>query len=117
MKTSAIIYLNTDRGTEKYPLKSHQIKREERDLNAGRKIFSIMNRRLTTEMTVRELLDQNPKLLQAFLDLGLLCVGCPTEAFHTVEDIAKEYGYDPNKLIEHFEGIINATELSKALKL
>jgi hybrid cluster-associated redox disulfide protein len=87
----------------------HPVKREETDFNAERKIFSIMNRRLTTDITVKELLDHYPKLLQAFLDFGLLCVGCPTEAFHTVEDVAKEYGYDPNKLIEHFEGIIFGT--------
>lgn len=68
-----------------------------------------MNRRLTTDITVKELLDRYPKLLQDFLDIGLLCAGCSTEAFHTVEDVAKEYGYDPNKLIEHFEGIIFET--------
>lgn len=73
-----------------------------------------MNRRLTTQITVKELLDQYPNLMQAFLDLGLLCAGCPTEAFHTVKDIAKEYGYDPNKLIEHFENIIDTSEPSKA---
>ena len=68
-----------------------------------------MNRCLTTDITVKELLDRYPKLLQEFLYFGLLCAGCPAEAFHTVEDIAKEYGYDPNKLIEHFEGIVFGT--------
>ena len=71
-----------------------------------------MNQRLTTRMTVREVLDQYPDLLQAFIDLGLLCPGCPTEAFHTLEDVAKEYGYDPNKLIEHFEDFIEVIEPS-----
>jgi hybrid cluster-associated redox disulfide protein len=71
-----------------------------------------MNRRLTTEMNVRELLDQYPNLMQAFMDLGLLCVGCPTEAFHTLEDVAKEYGYDQNKLIKYFEDVIEVTEPS-----
>jgi len=73
-----------------------------------------MNRCLTTDITVKELLDRHPKLLQVFLDFGLLCAGCPAEAFHTVEDVAKEYGHDPKKLIEHFEGVIDATEPSKA---
>ncbi|MBT4363002.1 MAG: DUF1858 domain-containing protein [Desulfobacteraceae bacterium] len=63
-------------------------------------------------MNVRELLDQYPNLMQAFMDLGLLCVGCPTEAFHTLEDVAKEYGYDQNKLIKYFEDVIEVTEPS-----
>lgn len=75
-----------------------------------------MHHRLSSDITVRELLDRYPKLLQAFMDLGLLCVGCPTEAFHTVVDVAKEYGYDPNKLIQHFEGVIGADDASEVLK-
>lgn len=45
-------------------------------------------------MTVKELLDRHPKLLLTFLDLSLLCVGCPTEAFHTLSDVAREYHLD-----------------------
>jgi len=71
-----------------------------------------MNRRLTTDITVRELLDRYPDLLQAFMDLGLLCPGCPTEAFHSLEDVAKEYGHDVEKLIKHFEDIIKVTKPS-----
>ena len=75
-----------------------------------------MNQRLSSDITVRELLDRYPKLLQAFMDLGLLCVGCPTEAFHTMADVAKEYGYEPNKLIQHFERMIDADDASGVLK-
>lgn len=71
-----------------------------------------MNQRLTTRMTVREVLDQYPNLLPAFIALGLLCPGCPAEAFHTLEDVAKEYGYDPNQLIEHFKDFIEVIEPS-----
>jgi hypothetical protein len=35
----------------------------------------------------------------------------PTEAFHTLNDVAKEYGYDVKKLIQHFQDIIDATEV------
>ena len=42
------------------------------------------------------------------MDLGLFCGGCPTEAFHSLNDVAKEYGYDVKKLIQHFEDIIDA---------
>jgi hybrid cluster-associated redox disulfide protein len=68
---------------------------------------------LTPDITVKELLDRYPRLLQTFMGLGMMCVGCPTEAFHTVADVAKEYGYDLNKLIEYFQGIIDASEVPK----
>ena len=48
---------------------------------------------------VQELLDLYPQALGVFLDIGLLCVGCPTEAFHTLADVAREYRLDLNQLL------------------
>jgi len=81
-----------------------------------RAILNIMSTRISADISIKKLLDQYPMLLQTFIDLGLLCVGCPTEAFHTVEDMAKEYGYDPNKLIQDFQRIIDASKASEILK-
>ncbi|MFH0728306.1 MAG: DUF1858 domain-containing protein [Pseudomonadota bacterium] len=71
-----------------------------------------MNPFLSPEITVKELLDHYPRLLQSFMDLGLLCAGCPTEAFHTLDDVAKEYGHDPKELIQYFQRLIDATDAS-----
>jgi hybrid cluster-associated redox disulfide protein len=51
-------------------------------------------------LTVKELLDRYPQALPAFMRLRLLCVGCPTEAFHTLADVAREYDIDINDLID-----------------
>ncbi|MCP4721481.1 MAG: DUF1858 domain-containing protein [Desulfobacteraceae bacterium] len=51
-------------------------------------------------ITVKELIDRYPKLIKLFMDMGLLCIGCPAETFHTVKDIAKEHGYDLNELVD-----------------
>lgn len=75
-----------------------------------------MKPRLSSDITVKELLDRYPWLLKRFIDLGLLCPGCPTEAFHTVDDVSKEYGYDSNKLIQHFQSVIDASETSDTKK-
>ena len=75
-----------------------------------------MKLRLSADITVKELLDRYPMLLASFMDLGLLCVGCPTEAFHTVEDVAGEYGYDSDELIQYFQRIIDAPEASSVPK-
>jgi hypothetical protein len=40
----------------------------------------------------------------------MFCGGCPTEAFHTLNDVSKEYEYDLTKLIQHVQDIIDATE-------
>ncbi|MCP3955880.1 MAG: DUF1858 domain-containing protein [Desulfobacterales bacterium] len=57
-----------------------------------------MNASLSSDITVKELLDRYPQLLKLFMDLGLLCPGCPTEAFHTLKDVAREYHLDLNQL-------------------
>ncbi len=40
------------------------------------------------------------------MDLGLLCPGCPTEAFHTLKDVPREYHLDLNQLRRRLERTI-----------
>ncbi len=54
---------------------------------------------LTTASIVKEVLEQHPQTLQVFMDIGLLCAGCPTEAFHTLADVAREYHLDLDRLL------------------
>ena len=70
----------------------------------------IVTPRLSSDLTVKELLDRHPQLLQTFIELGLLCVGCPTDKFHTLADVAREYGFDQNQLLHCLE---NAIEYSR----
>jgi len=66
----------------------------------------ILNPNGFQDITIKALLDQYPYLLKLFMDLGLLCPGCPAEAFHTLEDAAREYGYDLEILIRHVQKTI-----------
>lgn len=34
------------------------------------------------------------------MDMGLLCIGCPAEALHTLEEMALEYNIDLNQLLQ-----------------
>ncbi|MCF8127708.1 MAG: DUF1858 domain-containing protein [Deltaproteobacteria bacterium] len=61
---------------------------------------------LPSDITVKELLDRYPQALQPLMDLGLLCVGCPAEAFHTLADVAREYHLDPNQLLRRIHKAI-----------
>ena len=63
-----------------------------------------------TNTTVKECLERFPKPFQVFMDAGFLCVGCPTEAFHTLDDVAREYQLDLNQLLKQ---IRQAIEVAK----
>ncbi len=65
---------------------------------------------LTSAITVKEVLDRHPGALKVFMDKGLLCVGCPTEAFHTLADVAREYHLDLNQLLRHLNKAIGDDE-------
>jgi hybrid cluster-associated redox disulfide protein len=67
----------------------------------------IMKPFLSREITVKDLLDRCPQVLQLFMEMGLLCPGCPAEAFHTLEDVAREYHLDLNQLLQRIDMVIN----------
>ena len=73
-----------------------------------------MNPAISTDITIRELLDCYPQLLQTFMNMGLKCVGCPTEAFHTLEDVALEYHLGLDQLYERIFDAIGDNVLPKA---
>ncbi|MBW1646648.1 MAG: DUF1858 domain-containing protein [Deltaproteobacteria bacterium] len=43
---------------------------------------------------VKDFLDCHPEAVKAFIDLGLMCVGCPVADFHTLADVAREHDRD-----------------------
>ncbi|MGA8281034.1 MAG: DUF1858 domain-containing protein [Desulfobacterales bacterium] len=65
-----------------------------------------METQLSSDITVKDLLDRYPQLLRTFMDLGLLCVGCPTEAFHTLADVAREYRLYQDQLLHRLQHAI-----------
>ena len=44
------------------------------------------------------------------MDLGLLCAGCPAEAFHTLADVAREHRLDLNQLLRRITKAIEDDE-------
>lgn len=51
-------------------------------------------------MTVKEILHHYPGAVSLFVKRKMLCPGCPTEAFHTLADVARIHGYEPDNLME-----------------
>lgn len=59
--------------------------------------------KLSPLLTVKEVLDHYPQALHVFMQLRLFCVGCPTEAFHTLEDVAREHDLDIEQLLQRIQ--------------
>ena len=60
------------------------------------------------ELTVEQLLDRYPRGALFFLERGMLCVGCPTAVFHTLEEVARNYGYPVKVLVDAIEKVLFA---------
>jgi hybrid cluster-associated redox disulfide protein len=68
-------------------------------------------KKLSPLLTVKEVLDQYPQALLAFMQLRLHCIGCPTEVFHTLADVAREYNVDLEMLVERIQSVITERQL------
>ena len=75
-----------------------------------------MNLNISNDITIKELLDRYPQLLRWFLDMGLFCVGCPAEGFHTLVDVAREYGVDEDQLLRNLNNAIDNSMAINELK-
>ncbi|MFP3928298.1 MAG: DUF1858 domain-containing protein [Desulfobacteraceae bacterium] len=47
---------------------------------------------LDPRMTVGELMARHPSTIGVFIKRRMLCIGCPAESFHTIEDAALIHG-------------------------
>jgi hybrid cluster-associated redox disulfide protein len=54
--------------------------------------------KLDSNMTVKELMTHHPSVIDVFIKRKMLCIGCQTETFHTIEDVACINGI----LLKHF---------------
>jgi len=72
----------------------------------------ILNSSELRNITIEELIDQYPTLIKLFMNMGLLCIGCPAETFHTVTDIVEEYGLNLNHLVDQINRVIQNTAIS-----
>ena len=65
---------------------------------------------LKSKMTVNELLLNYPSVIDVFLKRKMLCVGCPAQAFHTLEDVACIYGIPFKELRRELQDTLEGKE-------
>lgn len=62
--------------------------------------------RLDPKMTVDELITRHPLAIGVFVKRKMFCVGCPTEGFHTIEEVARIYGILLEPFLKDLENAI-----------
>ena len=65
---------------------------------------------LDSRITVGELMAQHPSIAGLFINLRLLCAGCPARAYHTLGDVAGIYGYELDDFVETMREAIRKRE-------
>ncbi len=61
---------------------------------------------ITKEMTVGQVLRQYPQTVQAFLTLGMHCLGCPSSTMESIEGAALTHGRNVNDLVEELNKLV-----------
>ena len=67
---------------------------------------------LDSSITVGELMAQHPSTTSVFMSRRLMCVGCPAQAYHTLRDVARIYGYELDDFVETMGEAIHKREES-----
>lgn len=64
---------------------------------------------ITKEMTIQQIVGDNPDTVRIFFKHGLMCVGCAAARFESLEQGAKAHGIDVDALVAdlnaHVEGV------------
>lgn len=69
-----------------------------------------VKRKMDRKMTIEDLLEKHPGAVTVFLKRMMLCVGCPTSGFHTLEDAARLYGFRLDELCREVDEAIHCAE-------
>ena len=66
--------------------------------------------KIDSKMTIQELLARHPLATAAFIKRRMLCVGCPAQAFHALEDVARIHGSTIDGLCAAIREVIQTEE-------
>jgi len=57
-------------------------------------------------ITVYELLQDHPSAMDVFIERKMFCIGCPAQAFHTLNDVVRIYGLDGERFMASLDKIV-----------
>lgn len=56
------------------------------------------------EMLVGEIVNQYPNLIDALLEVGMHCLGCPSSQMESLQDACMVHGLNPEEVIAMLNG-------------
>ena len=68
--------------------------------------------KIDSETTIQELLKRHPCATAVFIKRRMQCVGCPAQAFHALEDVARIHGSTIDELCAAIREAIQMEEKS-----
>jgi hybrid cluster-associated redox disulfide protein len=67
-------------------------------------------KKIDKDMTMAEIVAENPVAAEKLVGAGLFCGGCPMAQFETIEQGAMVHGIDPDELIEKLNAELNSEQ-------
>lgn len=61
---------------------------------------------ITKDMTIGQVIRENPSAVPVFIKNGLTCVGCPMASMETLEQGAVSHGIDLDKLLKELNSSV-----------
>ena len=64
-------------------------------------------KKVTKDMSITEIVQTYPESLAVFAEYGMGCIGCAAARFENLEAGARVHGFDPDKMVEDINAVIN----------
>ena len=62
---------------------------------------------ITKNSIIGDVLDKYPETAEAFLSIGMHCLGCPASRGETIEEACEVHGADADALVESLKEIVS----------
>ncbi len=63
---------------------------------------------VTKDMTIGQLLMENPSVAPVLMEIGMHCLGCPSAQAESLADAAMVHGIDADALVDRINAFLNA---------
>lgn len=60
---------------------------------------------ITKDMTIGQMIVENPNVAPILMDIGMHCLGCPASQGETLEQAAQVHGVDINELMDKIRAL------------
>ena len=59
-----------------------------------------MDKKITKDMIISDVINENPELVRTFFEKGMMCIGCPASQGESIEQASAVHGIDADQLVE-----------------